>query len=381
MYKRILELDLSKSETCFMWGARQTGKSTLLKQLYPKSKYYDLLLSDVYERLLRRPSIFREECIAHGKTVNPIIIDEVQKIPALLDEVHWLIENEGLHFILCGSSARKLKRGHGNLLGGRAIRYELYPLVYQEINNFSLEKALNGGLIPRHYNHSNPRRLLQSYVGDYLKEEILSEALTRNISSFHRFLEIAAIGNGEIIKYQNIASDVGVSSPTVKEYYQILSDTLLGNFLPAYRLRAKRRTILAPKFFLFDIGVAGYLTNRGNVEAGSELFGKTFEHFLFNEIKAHSSYSEKFYPISYWRTSSGFEVDFILGEHEIAIEIKSTTAVQDKHLKGLRAFSEEFKTNKRIVVSCDANERVTSDGIQIIPWKQFLEKLWSGDII
>jgi len=236
MYKRISTLPLSETETCFLWGPRQTGKSTLLRALYPNAKRYDLLLSDEYYRLLANPSLIREECLAENKAslekIIPVIIDEVQKIPALLDEVHWLIENAGIRFILCGSSARKVKRGQANLLGGRAIRYELHPLVYPEISDFSLSKALNAGLLPRHYQSTHPQRLVESYVGDYLKEEIAAEALTRNVPGFSRFLIIAALTNGELINYQNIASECGVSAPTVKEYFQILDDTLIGKQLP-----------------------------------------------------------------------------------------------------------------------------------------------------
>ncbi len=385
MYKRILDLNLFTQESCFLWGPRQTGKSTLLKQLFPEAKYYDLLLSDQYHKLLRNPGILREELLAlEAKSKiknNPVIIDEVQKIPILLDEIQWLITNTDLKFILCGSSARKLKRGHGNLLGGRAIRYELHPLVYPEVDNFFLNKALNAGMLPRHYLSQNPRRLIKSYVGDYLKEEILAEALTRNISAFSRFLEIAAICNGEMINYNNIASDCGISAPTVKEYFQILDDTLLGRYLHAYRKRMKRRLIQSPKFYFFDIGIVAELTHRGIVESKSELFGKVFEHYIFTELLAHSHYSEKFYDITYWRTASNFEVDFILAEHEVAIEVKSASSVKTHHLKGLQAFNEEYRPKKSIVVSFDDTMRKTSNGIQIIPWETFLKMLWNNEII
>ena len=385
MYKRILNLDLSSGETCFLWGPRQTGKSTLLKSLFPDARRYDLLLSDEYRRLVTNPALIREECAAvgldAGTQTSPIIIDEVQKIPPLLDEVHWLIENRGLRFILCGSSARKLKRGHGNLLGGRAVRCELHPLVYPEIPEFSLPRALNAGLLPRHYQSSSPRRLIQSYVGDYLKEEIAAEALTRNVPAFSRFLEVAAMSNGELINYNNIASECGVSSPTVKEYFQILEDTLVGRFLPSFRKRAKRRLINAPKFYFFDVGIVAHLTRRGKVEAGSELFGKAFEHFIYMEILAHSSYTGAFYPIAYWRTASGFEVDLILDDREVAIEIKTTSMVNNRHLKGIRAFREEHPARRYIVVSMDPTPRQTTDNIEILPWKVFLERLWQNAII
>jgi len=384
MYKRKLDLNLSSSETCFLWGPRQTGKSTLLKSLFPKARYYDLLLSDQYRIFLFDPSLLRQECEALGLSgenqVFPIIIDEVQKIPELLDEAHWLIENRGLRFILCGSSPRKVKRSSANLLGGRAVRYQLFPLVFLEIPDFSLMKALNSGLLPRHYLSQNPDKLLQAYVGDYLKEEIVAEAATRNIPSFTRFLEVAAISNGEIINFNNIASECGVSAPTVKGYFQILEDTLIGKWIPAYRKQVKRRLIGAPKFLFFDVGVVAHLTRRGKVRQGSELFGRVFEHFITLEVLAHSSYSELNYPVRYWRTASQFEVDLILGMNDVAIEIKSTTLAKDRHLKGLRAFKEEHRS-RCLLVSLDSRPRKTNDDILILPWKDFLEKLWSDEII
>jgi predicted AAA+ superfamily ATPase len=385
MYKRVQNLKLSPQETCFLWGPRQTGKSTLLKMLFPHAVRYDLLLSTEYQRLLREPNLIREECLAAGldgdSQREPIIIDEIQKLPVLLDEVHWLMENKGLRFILCGSSARKLKRGHGNLLGGRAVRYELHPLVFQEISDFSLTKALNSGLIPRHYDSANPLRLIQSYVGDYLKEEIVAEALTRNIPAFSRFLEVAALSNGEILNYTNIARECGVSSPTVKDYFQILEDTLIGRQLPAFRKRRKRRLITSPKFYFFDLAPVIYLSRRGKVVPGSELFGRAFEHFIWMEIVAHSSYSGLFYPIAYWMTSSGIEVDFVLGDHEIVIEVKSTEATSNTHLKGVRRFKEEYATRRSIVVSMDSRPRKTEDQVEILPWQIFLEQLWGGKVV
>jgi predicted AAA+ superfamily ATPase len=220
--------------------------------------------------------------------------------------------------------------------------------------------------------------LIESYVGDYLKEEIAAEALTRNVPAFSRFLKIAALTNGELINYRNIASECGVSSPTVKEYFQILDDTLIGKQLPAYRKRAKRRIIGAPKFYFFDIGIVGYLTHRGKIEKGSELFGRALEHFIYMEILAHSSYSELNYPITYWKTASGFEVDFILGNHELAIEVKSASMVGNRHLKGIRAFKEEYAARQYIVVSMDPKPRKTADGIDILPWNIFLDRLWEG---
>lgn len=366
-------------ESCFLWGARQTGKSTLLKFLHPESLYFDLLLSDEYERLLRRPSLLRE--IIEGSDISsPVIVDEIQRIPELLNEVHWLIENRGIRFILSGSSPRKILRSGGNLLGGRALRYELHPLVSAEIPDFDLIKALNNGLLPRHYLSNNPAKLLSAYIGNYLRDEIITEARIRNITSFSRFLEAAAFSNGEMVNYSNIAADCGVSSPTVREYFQILEDTLTGHFLPSFQKNPKRRVINAPRFYFFDVGIAGYLIKRGRIDYGSEAFGKAFEHFIYQEIIAHSHYSDLNYPICYWRTTSQLEVDFILGDHETAIEVKSTNMVNPRHLKGLKSFSEEYNVKRSIVVSTDPHPRRIDD-IMILPWKMFLEELWAGRIV
>lgn len=383
MYNRILNLDLTGQQTCFLWGPRQTGKSTLIRSLFPRARRYDLLLADVYRALIDRPELIREKCLAEGldgdSQVDPIVIYEVQRIPELLNEVHWLVENRGLRFLLCGSSARKLKRGGGNLLGGRAVRYQLHPLVSAEIPDFFLDNALNAGLLPRHYQSARPRRLIQAYVGDYLREEIAAEALTRNIPAFSRFLEVAALSNGELINYNTIAAECGVSAPTAKGYFQILEDTMIGSFVPAFRRRAKRRVVGAPRFYFFDIGVVACLTGRGHVHAASELFERAFEHFIFMEVSAYSSYSGTFFPVSYWRTASGYEVDFIFDD--VALEVKSMLPIQDRHLNGIRAFKEEFNMAQYIVVSREEAPRETADGILILPWRDFLDRLWSGAIV
>ncbi len=381
MFIRLQEFAGRGKETCFLWGPRQTGKSTLLKGLFPHAPYYDLLLSDEFERLNRRPGLLREELLATPPPRGtPVIVDEVQKVPALLDEVHWLITRHGMSFILCGSSARKLKRGGGNLLGGRALRYELFPLVFKEISGFDLLRALNHGLLPRHYLAASPERLLRSYVGDYLKDEIAAEALTRRIPAFGRFLEAAAFSNGEIVNYQNIAGECGVSPPTVKEYFQILEDTLIARFLPAFRKRPKRRVIQSPRFYFFDVGLANALLQRGRIAYRSEAFGKAIEHFIFQELAAHSHYSGLHYPLAYWCTASQLGVDFILGDHQVAVEVKGTERAEPRHLRGLRAFREEYRVGQSILVSLDPRPRLL-EGIYILPWRIFLEKLWSGDIL
>lgn len=379
MFNRKQILVDSEGESLFLWGARQTGKSTLLKTLFPNALWFDLLLSDVYERLSKQPSILRETILA-DRGNKLVIIDEIQRIPELLNEVHWLISNHNTRFILSGSSPRKIIRGGSNLLGGRALRYELYPLVSNEIPDFDLLKALNNGLMPRHYVASNAKKLISAYIGNYLKDEIAAEAKIRNIQSFSRFLEAAAFSNGEMVNYANIASDCGVSPPTVKEYFQILEDTLIGRFVPSYQKKPKRRVITAPKFYFFDMGIVNYLLKRGEIQFGSEVFGNAFEHFIYNEIFAHSRYSGKEYPIHYWRTASQIEVDFILGENEIAIEVKSTTNVSSRHIKGLKSFAEEYKTKQLILVCNEPLPRLIDD-VLVLPWNVFLERLWAGEVI
>jgi predicted AAA+ superfamily ATPase len=381
MFKRRQTLSLRGNESCFLWGARQTGKSTLLKELFPNSLKYDLLLSSEFGRLQINPSLMLEELLAEPPGDLPVIIDEVQKIPQLLDDVQWLMVNKNIQFILCGSSARKLKRSGANLLGGRALRFELLPLVYPEIPDFNLLRALNHGLIPRHYLSNQPELLLESYVGEYLKEEIAAEALTRNIPAFSRFLEAAAFSNGDIVVYKNIASECGVSAPTVKEYFEILEDTLIGGFVPSFQKRPKRRVVQAPRFYYFDVGLVNFLLKRRNIVPKNEVFGKAFEHFIYQELIAHSHYSGLKYPISYWHTSSDLEVDFILGDHEIAIEIKGVDQISGHHLKGIKAFQEEYTTKRAILVSLDPKPRQLDNGITVLPWEHFLNKLWNGELM
>lgn len=379
MFVRKQILQGSGNESLFLWGVRQSGKSTLLKYLFPDAIWFDLLMSDVYRRYLSNPKQFREVILARPlKSI--VIVDEIQKIPELLDEIHWLMVNHQVRFILSGSSPRKIIRSGANLLGGRALRYELYPLIQSEIPEFDLLKALNNGLLPMHYLAENSKRLLDAYIGNYLKDEIIGEAKIRNINAFTQFLESAAFSNGEMVNYTNIAADCGVSSVTVREYFQILEDTLIGRFVPTFQKKPKRRVVQASKFYYFDVGVANNLLKRGKIEMGSEAFGNSFEHFIYQELYAHSKYTDLNYLISYWRTSSQIEVDFILGEHEVAIEVKGTNNVQPHHLKGLKSFSEEYTVKKLIVISNDPLERKVGD-IIIMPWKVFLNKLWSGGII
>lgn len=378
-YERIQKILDIQDDSVFLWGARQVGKSTLVKKLFPDAKVYDLLKSDEYSRLLRRPQLLREELISYDET-KVVVIDEIQKIPSLLDEVHWLIVNRGIRFVLCGSSARKLKRVGTNLLGGRALPVMLFPFVSAEISDFDLFRAINNGMIPRHYMVQNPQKRLEAYIGVYLKEEILEEAVVRQLSSFNRFLDVAAQCDGEMINYTNIAQDCGVSATTIKEYFNILEQTLIGYMIPAFTSSKKRRAITTKKFYYFDVGVVNYLLNRSNLQPGSIDFGHAFEHFMIQEIMAYLSYYEKREKLSYWRTSNGYEVDAIIGDARVAIEFKSSEEVQSKHTKGLKAFEEDFPDARKIIVSLDCNKRILN-GIEIIPAMDFLKMLWNGEII
>ena len=379
MYNRKQVFKGLGQESAFLWGVRQAGKSTLLKELYPASLYFDLLKADEYNRFITNASLLRE-IVTATEIKQPVIVDEIQLVPSLLNEIQWLITNKNIRFILCGSSPRKILRSGANLLGGRALRYELYPLVSDEIPDFDLLKALNNGLLPRHYNSGEPKKLHSAYVGSYLRDEIQAEARIRNIHSFSRFLEVAAFSNGEMVNFSNIASECGISPPTVREYFQILEDTLTGRLVSSFQKKPKRRVIMAPRFYYFDPGIAGFLLKRGKIVTGSESFGKAFEHFIYNEIHAYSNYSGFNFPVCYWRTASQIEVDFILGDNEVALEVKGTNMVTPRNLKGLKSFSEEYRTKKLIVVSNDPHRRLI-DNILILPWKIFLQKLWAGEII
>ena len=309
-----------------------------------------------------------------------MIIDEVQMLPQLLNAVHWLIVNRNIRFLLCGSSARKLKRLGANMLGGRAVKRQLYPLVSSEIPDFNLVKAVNNGMLPRHYLINDPWNRLEGYIGNYLQQEIEAEALTRNLNSFTRFLEAAALTDGEMVNYNNIASDCGISANTVKGYFEILQDTMIGYMLPAFGKVQKRRIIKAPKFYFFDVGIVNYMCNRRKMEPGSIDFGHALEHFIFQEMMAYLSYTHQRKVLSYWRTTSGYEVDLVYGDAEVAIEIKSTQEVQSRHLKGLKAFCEEHPTARAIIISLDVAYR-TMNQMEVWPVTQFLKALWNGDIL
>ena len=381
MFDRSLVLPQPGSETFFLWGPRQAGKSTLLRGCYPDAYWVDLLKSEVFRRYLDHPEYLRQELAAAAPlSGRQIVIDEVQKVPALLDEVHWLIENRGLHFALCGSSARKVRRGAANLLGGRAVRYELRGLTAGELGAaFDLSRMLNHGYLPRIYQAARPRRLLDAYIADYLREEVAAEGLVRNLPAFSGFLDAAALSDGEMVNFSNIARECGVSSPTAKAYFEILDDTLLGRWLTAYRRRRKRRVIGAPKFYFADVGVVNRLIRRGELTPGSPLYGKAFENWVFHELSAGIEYQEWDLELTYWRLPSGIEVDFVLGDMEVAVEAKASARITRDHLRGLRTLVEEHPgVRRRIVVCLEPRARRTDDGIDILPVADFIRRLGQG---
>ncbi len=383
MFRRTVTLP-DAPHSYFLWGPRLCGKTTLLVQRYPDAVWYDLLQADVYLRMLAAPQTLREELLARtqrGREMQTVVIDEVQKIPALLDEVHWLMTHTRLQFVLCGSSPRKLRRGHANLLGGRALRVELLPLVSAEVPDMDIVRAVNHGLLPLHYCADAPEEYLRAYVRDYLQEEVAAEALLRQLPAFARFLEVAALGDTECLCYTSVARDCGVSAPTVKAYYQILEDTLLGTTVPAYRLRPKRRVIEAPKWYFFDAAVAGCLAKRGHVVPGSALFGKAFESVIYHELRAYSAYSGKHFEIAYWRTAGGVEVDFVLGAHEVAVEVKAVPHVRPDHTRSLQTIADEYAFRRRMVVSLDRQRRILEHGVEVMPWQEFCAELWAGGIM
>lgn len=362
---------LLKKKSHFLFGARSTGKSTLIHQSFKASEihYFDLLDDNTYQRLLRDPAILSQIDLK-----KIIVIDEVQKLPKLLNEVHKILfKNPSARFLLTGSSARKIKSDANNLLGGRAWESRLYPLISTEIEKFNLKKYLNNGGLPHVYLSDYPEDELKNYISLYLKEEILAEALTRNIEYFVSFLDIIALQNGEELYYQGLSNDSGVPARTIQNYIEVLEQTLLGFQLKPFIKTKKRKSIQRSKFYLFDLGIVNSLANRSEIKIGSELYGKAFEHFIIRETKSTLDYNNSKNELSYWRSTSQFEVDLIVGQ-QAAIEIKSSNKVNASHLKGLKALKEENLIKDFYLVSCDPIERQI-DGINLIYWQDYIRKV------
>lgn len=374
---RILQLpNLLKSKSYFLLGPRQTGKSQLIAHSLENYRTYNLLESDTFLRLSHSPQKLREDIQPDDQW---IIIDEIQKLPNLLDEVHAIIEKYPIHFLLTGSSARKLKRSGVNLLGGRARMQHFHPFVYAELKErFDLSHALNHGLLPSHYFSDAIEQDLHAYVGMYLKEEIAAEGLTRNIPAFSRFLEVAALCNAQLLNFTKIANDAQVARTTVHEYFEILKDTLLAYEIPAWKKSTKRKPLSTSKFYFFDTGIVRCLQHRNKVNPGSPEFGQLFETYICHELQTFVDYCMPNTPIHYWRSASGLEVDFIVGD-KIAIEVKSSQTISLSDTKGLRALQEENANIEHYIVVCLEKIPRRMCDIDIIPWEMFLQKLWQGD--
>ncbi|MBR5634080.1 MAG: ATP-binding protein [Prevotella sp.] len=374
MLQRILKIDNELDGSIFLFGARQTGKTTALRQQFQNEIFIDLLDSSMKLRFQRQPSLLYE-MLSDKPEGTLVIIDEIPEVPELLNEVHRLMTERDLLFILCGSSARKLKRKGHNTLGGRAIPVYFHPLVSAEIPDFDLDRAVSFGMIPSHYLASNPMRRLSAYIDVYLKEEIKEESLVRNLGTFQRFLEVAAISDGEIINLQNIAQECGVSATTVVSYFDILEDTLTGYRLPAYTKSVRRRLVQAPRFYYFDIGVVNHLLHRKQLTRGTADYGHAFEHLVVQELVAYMDYTHQEEKLSYWRTYNGAEVDIVVGDARVAIEVKSSEEVKPRHLKGLHTFNEEHPESRCLLVSLDPFNRKMGF-VECIYVLDFFKMLW-----
>ena len=362
----------------FAFGPRQTGKSTLVRHTFPDAAVYDLLEADTFHRLSTHPEHLRQT-LEPGRRI--VVIDEIQKCPPLLDEVHLLIErNRALRFVLTGSSARKLKRGGANLLAGRARVARLHPLVSAELEGDRLLDRINHGGLPAFLDAAEPRQDLRAYVGTYLQEEIQAEGLTRSIGNFGRFLEVAGLTNGEQINFAAVASDAGLAPSTVREHYRILEDTLVGEQLPAFRKTRTRKPVATSKFFFFDVGVANTLRRTGAIEPGSDTYGRALEHLVFLELRAWLDYRRRDDPLTYWRSRSQLEVDFVVGD-AVAIEVKAKSRVSARDYKGLLALAEEVPLRQKLVVCHEPRRRCEENGVEIVPVQEFLRRLWADVII
>lgn len=332
-------------------------------------------------RLLADPTLIRKEIEFENHRDVTVFIDEIQKCPALLDEVHMMIEERGIKFLLTGSSARKLRKAGVNLLGGRGRDRLFHPFVYPELKDFGydLSRAINHGLIPSHYLAEHPDEDLASYVGRYLTEEVAGEGLARNLPAFSRFMQVAALSNGQLLNYTSVASDCQVSRATVQNWFQVLYDTLVAWEIPPYTKTIKRKAINTAKFYFFDTGVVRTLRRLPVIVPTQTEWGEFFEQLIMMELKAWVDYISPLTTLHYWRSTSGFEVDFIL-DGRVAIEVKSANRITSNHLKGLRALMEEELCSEHIIVCNEERPRI-EEGIKIMPWSVFLEKLWASDFV
>ncbi len=378
MYDRVLDLRKAiEHRSIFLLGPRQTGKSTLLREAFPEARFYDLLEADTFRELSARPEYLRQTLEPERRV---IVVDEIQKLPILLDEIQLLIDrNKSLRFALTGSSARKLKRGGANLLAGRAHIYRLHPLVASETGYDRVLERLNHGSLPAILDSPQYVDDLKAYVGTYLREEIQAEGLTRSVPNFSRFLDVAGLTNGEQVNFTAVASDSGLPPSTVREHYGILEDTLVGHQLPAYQKTVKRKPVATAKFFFFDVGVANTLRRVRFIEEGSDAYGRALEHLVFLELRSFLDYHRSDMDLSFWRSRSKLEVDFVVGDR-VAIEVKGTTRVSPRDYRGIAALSDELHLSRKIVVSREPRHRRDGD-VEVFPVAEFLRDLWEGRLL
>lgn len=364
---------LAARKSHFVFGPRQTGKTFLVRQALADARLYDLLDSSVFLALSRNPGLIAEEAPSRNAVV---VIDEIQRLPDLLNEVHRLIEQRGMRFVMTGSSARKLRRGGVNLLGGRARTVHLHPLTSHELRGcFDLDTALRRGTLPSIYFSDDPAADLDAYAGLYLQQEVVAEGVTRNVQAFSRFLRVAALCNATMVNFTNVANDAQVPRTTVYEYFQILQDTLVLHELPAWRQSRKRRPIASSKYYFFDVGVVGTLQGRQAVRPGTREYGEALETWLMHELVSWRDYVSGD-RLSYWRSASGFEVDFLIGDHT-AVELKASAHVSPQDLRSLRALGEERVFKRLLCVSLEPRTRRVGN-VTLLPLPRFLEQLWGG---
>jgi predicted AAA+ superfamily ATPase len=379
IYTRFLPIEkLSKEKSLLLLGPRQTGKTSLLRKIFPDSMYINLAEADTYREITSRPELIRQRVFPDTKM---LIIDEAQKIPEVFDEAQVLIDTRpDLRIILTGSSARKLRREGVNLLPGRIWQLKLYPLVFPELGKGQTLKRLCRGSMPGFYDSPHYRKELNNYVGLYLDEEVRAEGLVRGIGDFSRFLTVAALSNTNQINYSKIASDTGIKVNTVRSYFEILEDTLVGKLLPGFSDTIKRKAVSAPKFYFFDNGIVNSLLSRFEISPQNELYGSALEHLIFLELSSYISYHMLDHDLTYWRTYSKFEVDFVIKD-KLALEVKSKSRITVKDEKGILALTEEASFEHKVIICNESAPRITDSGIEIYPVEDFLEKLWEGYFI
>ena len=374
--------DLLEESSLFLFGPRMTGKTSYIENELQRKALLSItfLDGDTLDAFRRNPVLLRS--MLNGKTEGFVIIDEVQLFPPVLLDIQHIMTHSDIQFLLTGSSARKLKKSGSNLLGGRAGIVSMHPLVWKEIKdrNPDLDSIFATGMLPKVFMARSYQTQLRNYVRGYLDKEIAPEGERRDLGAFSNFLTFAASENTELMNFSNVSRDIGMSADTIKEWYQILVDTFIGYYLRPYRKGSKRTPVNTSKFYFFDVGVARVAARMPVPSETMTEYGKMFKNYIFMELKAYIDYNMTDDELYFWRTREGYEVDFVI-ENKVAIEVKTSKNITNKELKGLRAFRDENAVKDYIIVCRELFERTTEDGIKIVPWKIFLDKLWNNEII